>query len=333
VDFWDLTKLLFQRWYFALPMLVLTAFASMWILTNVQPSYIATAHVQLVPPITQATKPGDPAIDRRNPWFDLGLSSLANAAMVTVQDEAVVVALEEGGYSGTYTVALGSWSPLVTFEVTGSTPAQTSATADQLVRRYNQSVLELQRDYGVEQPDVITTRRLDLGTSLTESDARVKRALVGVAGAGLLMTIAWTVGLDAVIRRRARRRAGLAATELPPAVTPADRPATPGFDRRVLVNRPGSPDVTPAVSMIPNLSSAAAIVTGNGTGGGAGVTVIYHTSPTVKTHSPAPADPAAPPEGPTAVTVISSDETVVLPLSAGMTRRREQARSEDSQPR
>ncbi len=85
---------------------------------------------------------------------------------------------------------MGSASPLVTFEITGSTQAQALGTTDQLVRRFEQSVIDLQGVYRVAPADLITPRRLDLGTNLEESDARVKRALVGVAGAGLLLTVA-----------------------------------------------------------------------------------------------------------------------------------------------
>ncbi len=90
MDFWDLTKLLFRRWYIAFPLLVLTVVASLWTLASVKPNYLSRAYIQLIPPKSQPAQPGTPSVDQRNPWLSLGLNTLANAAMVTVQDLAVI---------------------------------------------------------------------------------------------------------------------------------------------------------------------------------------------------------------------------------------------------
>jgi capsular polysaccharide biosynthesis protein len=330
VDFWDLTKLLLRRWYFALPMLALTAAAGVWIISSVQPNYIATAYVQLIPPKTQPTPAGTAGIDMRNPWTGLGLITLANAAIVTVGDKDVVEALAEGGFSETYTVTVAPQSPLVKFEITGSTPEQASATAEALVERYQQILKDLQqRDYRVEDKDLIGTTRLDHGNNLTESDAKVKRALVGVVGAGLLITIAMTVGLDALIRLRARRRAGMAAADMPPAAVPAERPATQLFEQLgATANGPSYPGANPAVRTFQDMPTAGTPSAGNGGGAEASATVSYQTRA-----EPRPSEPANPAEGPTEVTVISPDATVVLPLSNNILRRREQAKNEGSPPR
>jgi hypothetical protein len=62
----------------------------------------------------------------------------------------------------------------------------------------------LQTDDRVSDADAIRTRRLDQGTNVKESNSKVKRALVAVAGAGLMLTAAVTIGLDAWLRRRRR---------------------------------------------------------------------------------------------------------------------------------
>jgi hypothetical protein len=215
VDFWDLTKLLFRRWYFAIPVLILTAVGSIMTLDNVHPNYIANAYVQLIPPTAQPPTKTGVVAPRMNPWIDLGLPTLANAAMVTLQDKSVLEALGQGGFSDSFTVTLNNSSPLATFEVTGTSPEQASGTANEVVKRFEQNVTDLQSAYGVPQADLITTRRLDLGSNLKESNSNVKRAVIAVAAVGILFTVAWTIGLDAVLFRRSRRRRGLADGDLP----------------------------------------------------------------------------------------------------------------------
>jgi hypothetical protein len=236
VDFWDLTKLLFRRWYFALPGLVLTAIASVWVLVGVAPSYISTAYIQLAPPISQPTQPGQQSLEQRNPWIGLGLTNLADASLLTVQQDAVMEAFKANGLSDTYTATLTGQSPLVTFEVTGATKEQALNTANELIQRFSASVTDLQvTTYGVGSQDLVTARRIDLGANVKESDARVKRALVAVFGVGLVLTFALTVAIDAWLNRRARRLAGLSDgldlsdfQPAPVAPTPAARRSSSG---------------------------------------------------------------------------------------------------------
>jgi hypothetical protein len=217
VDFWDLTKLLARRWYVALPMLLLSVLLTMTIVGRVKPDYIATAYVQLVAPVQGATKPGQASPEQRNPWLGQGLGTLGNAAMITVQDRTIVQELKAAGLSDSYTVEMGGTTPMISFEVVGSSEQQARESADLLVRRFNESVATLQSDDRVPTADAIRTRRLDRGTNVEESDSKVKRALVAVAGAGLLLTAAATIGLDAWLRRRSRRRKAAApAMPVPP---------------------------------------------------------------------------------------------------------------------
>jgi hypothetical protein len=216
VDFWDLTKLLARRWWIAVPMLGITAALSMLTVANVSPDYVATSYALLVPPAASATQPGQPSSEQRNPWLALGLQALGTAANLTVADQAVITQLKGAGYSDSYTVEMGQYSPTVTFVVTGSSERQAQETADQLVNRFITSVASLQSAYGVAKPDAISVRRLDVGNDVKESTSKVKRALVAVAAAGLLLTAGATVGIDAWLRRRARRQAGYDGMPMPP---------------------------------------------------------------------------------------------------------------------
>jgi capsular polysaccharide biosynthesis protein len=216
VDFWDLTKLLARRWAIVLPMLAVSVLLAVMTVGQVKPDYVATAYVQLVPPVLEQTKPNQATPDQRNPWLGLGLQTIGNAAVVTVQDKSVVDQLKAAGLSDTFTLTMAQQSPLVTFEIVGRTVLQARQTAEALVARFTQSVATLQSAYGVSPADSITARRLDLGTNVVKSSSKVKRALVAVLGAGLLLTAGVTVGLDAWLRRRKRRRDQLDAAPTSP---------------------------------------------------------------------------------------------------------------------
>jgi hypothetical protein len=202
VDFWDLTKLLFRRWYIAGPLLLLTLGGTLLAAQKIEPDYVATSYVQLVPPAITPKQNDGKTARPRNPWLDLGVSSLGKAALLTVQDQKVVEILKKSGFSDDFTLTLDSSLPIVTFEVIGDTEQQASSTAEELITRFDGSVETLQKEYGAVTDQSITTRQLDLGDNVTESTSKVKRALVAIGAIGLLLTVALTIVVDAVIRRR-----------------------------------------------------------------------------------------------------------------------------------
>src|SRR5262245_32835878 len=104
VDLWDLTKVLFRRWYIALPML-LTSIVGVLVLTqSAKPDYSATGYLQMIPPTNSSQVPARPDFVR-NPWTDLGINALAQAAIIRVQDKAVMEDLIRQGYSENVTLS------------------------------------------------------------------------------------------------------------------------------------------------------------------------------------------------------------------------------------
>jgi hypothetical protein len=192
----------------ALPLLLASIAGTIFAATTITPDYVATSYVQLVPPAVTPKQNDGKAPQPRNPWLDLGVSSLGKASILTVQDQKVVEQLKKTGFSDTFTLTLDSTLPIVTFEVIAGTEEKASSTNEQLVKRFEASVAALQVDYGAAKDQSITARRLDLGTNITESTSKVKRALVAIAGVSILLTIAITVVFDAVLRRRAQSKAG-----------------------------------------------------------------------------------------------------------------------------
>jgi hypothetical protein len=205
VDFWDLTKLVFRRWYVSVPVFAVAIAVTLYVAVQVKPDYVATSYVQLVPPSVTPKATDDTKARARNPWLDLGLASLTKAGMISVQDQRVVKQLKTTGYSDDFTMTIDTQLPIVTFEVIGEDEAQATRTSEQLVKRFSDSVQSLQKEYGAPGDQMITTRRLDQGDNVKQSNSKVKRALIAVAGVGVLLTVALTVAVDAWLRRRRRK--------------------------------------------------------------------------------------------------------------------------------
>ncbi|HYS39408.1 MAG TPA: hypothetical protein VEO01_27640 [Pseudonocardiaceae bacterium] len=208
MDFWDLTKVIFRRWKIALPLLIITFVATGAVAATAKPDYVMTSYVQFIP---AKVAPNDNAgnASLRNPWNQLGLNTLGQAAIYATQDQRFLDALKAGGHTTNVLLTITYPNPIITVQVVGPTPQDTIVTTQLVIKQLRDSADALQRQSGVHDPDMIATQRLDQGENLQASGGKVKRAIVAVAAAGLLVTGGGTVLFDAAARRRARRRAQL----------------------------------------------------------------------------------------------------------------------------
>jgi hypothetical protein len=207
VDLWDLTRLLFRRWYFAVPVLLLTLASVLIASQTVQPDYSAKGHLQLIPP-AHVNEPANAKDNRvHNPWLDLGIQALGQAAILKVQDERVLRQLVASGHSENFTVSIDYPTTFFSIEAIGNSPRQASNTVKEIMRLLSEDVRAEQQQFGVAEQDSVSTLALDEGDKVTVVTSKVKRVLIVAAGLGLLTTAASTIGLDALLRRRARRRA------------------------------------------------------------------------------------------------------------------------------
>ncbi|MEN3309452.1 MAG: hypothetical protein V7603_5654 [Micromonosporaceae bacterium] len=212
MDFWDLTKLLVRRWYVAVPLLLLTAVGAVGLAATIKPDYIADSYITMVPPNSPATT----GVVTRNPWLQSGLIALGSAAIYSTQDASVVQRMVKDGYSDNFTLAFDGNSPIIKVEVTATSKAQAKGTVEEVAQLFSQSVKLLQSESNPRDDEYITTRRLDRGDNLKSSTTKLKRAVIAIVGAGLLMSIALTAMFDAILQRRARRRTPLAGDMPPP---------------------------------------------------------------------------------------------------------------------
>jgi hypothetical protein len=204
VDFWDATKVLVRRWYVTLPLLLLTIGATGYTAVAVKPDWVLTSYVQLIPPQTTAVQLEQNKTNLSNPWNQLGLSALSQAANYATVDQTFLDALDQAGYSTNFTINVGEPIAGATIEVIGKTRTQAIETTDKVIARYKESVQRLQSQYGVRQQDMITMQRLDQGENLKRPGGKVKRAILAVFGAGFLLTAGSAIAYDAFMRRRRR---------------------------------------------------------------------------------------------------------------------------------
>lgn len=204
MDLWDLTKLLFRRWYVSVPLFLICMVGVAVASLVVKPDYSATGHLQMIPPRNQSSDT-TPAV--RNPWNDLGYEALANAAMIDVTNKATLDALVAQGLTDNVTVTLDR-TPMFVIEAVGNSPKQATETVQRVQRLLSEAVVRRQQAFNVPSEHMITTIALDDGSDVEMRTSKIIRVLVVAAGVGMLITAGATIGVDALIRRRQRRRAG-----------------------------------------------------------------------------------------------------------------------------
>jgi len=316
VDFWDLTKVLLKRWYFALPLLLVSMGGVLATSETVKPDYSAAGHVQLIP---GAHPPEDPKVPRvHNPWDELGFGALGTAVIIKVEDAQVAKDLVAAGLTDSFTVTIEYGTSFFSIEAVGSTAQQATGTVQRLMKIIEAAVIAEQARFNVSAQDMITTLPLDKGDKVTVVSSKVKRVLLVAAGVGFLLTAGITIGLDALLRRRARRRAGGEAAEFggpmpvrpvvpPPMPTRFNQaPPEPGFLSIPTSPAGGTgagtsgqtrPRPAPAPTSLPAVS-----------GGYQPVNVEYRSQ---LSDDPVPEEPATA----TDTAEVPADATIVLPLS------------------
>ncbi|GIH11014.1 hypothetical protein Rhe02_90810 [Rhizocola hellebori] len=207
MDLWDLTRLLFRRWYVALPMLLVSLASVAVISQTVPPDYSATGHVTMIPP-SQRT-PAENPTKIQNPWEELGFRALGQAVIIKLSEQKVLEDLVNAGYTDNFTVGMDDRTPLFTIESIGSSAEQAISTTRRVMKLIEEDVMARQTRYGVAGGDLITTLALDNGDTVVKITSKATRVLLVATALGVLLSAATTIAIDAILRRRSRRRAPL----------------------------------------------------------------------------------------------------------------------------
>ena len=222
MDFWDLTRLMYRRWYFSVPMLLLAIFATFLAGASVKPDYQATSHFQILPAAASGDTPG--AV--RNPWNDMPMSAIGDATIVAISDQKGLKDLLARGFTDKVTIALDNRSPIITVVALSRSRQQAAGTAREVGRLIDQKLASLQRTQGVPPNRSMTLQSLDVGDNIDVVTSRVKRTLAALIAASLLVTAGVTIGLDAVVSSWSRRR----RAKRPSGPNVSDAPGLPGYE-------------------------------------------------------------------------------------------------------
>lgn len=304
MDLWDVTKLMWRRWYVTAPLLLVTVAAAGWVFASVGPQYQATGHVAVVPPEVHRLGEAGQA-SRVNPWDE---EALAHSARIRLEAKRLEDEMKAAGFEGEWGVDVTGRVPVITMEVVAPTADQAVALMHELQQVVEQEVRIRQADYNLPAEEQVTTVRLDDGESIETTSSRLLRVLVAVVGALLVLTVAVVLVFDAIARWRSGRaaaavrggdptRAAAASTEQsgeprarytyastgPTSGVPAGPGATNGQDRHLTTNgRSGAHPSAPVDEITDR-------------------------------HDEPPTEPVSP--GPSEMQPVPDDSTVILPLS------------------
>ena len=206
MDIWELCKLVGRRWYFSVPMLVLTIVASGWAFSTIKPDYSSEGTIILVPPADK-TPLSNSELTSTNTWVELGEDVMAQAVTISVQTHDTRDQIGKDGFITTYTVTSMDRSNLITIDATGPTPGLAQGTVQRVQRQIANEVEQKQAVFHPKAGRSITTQVLDNGDSVNTVSSKIKRAAVIIIGVGLLLTVAVTILGDLILRRRARAKA------------------------------------------------------------------------------------------------------------------------------
>lgn len=296
MDFWDVAKLMWRRWAVTVPALLITVAATVWVAVTVEPDYQVTGHIAVVGPSIQRSAGGE-TVTRVNPWSS---EALADAAAIRLQGKALADQLAAEGFGGSWEAGVTGRLPVIRVEVVAERPEYAQATLERLRAIIDDEVAGLQAQHNVPPEEQITTVSYDGGESVEAVTGKVKRAIMVVCAAGLILTTGLVVAVDALARRR---QAKVAA--------PTGGP-TPRFDGARPRYQFGGPA---AASGAAAPSSGSAPMAGRSNGHDSEPTSVLEPPPARPDYSSRPTSPApAPP--------IGDDSTIVLPLSYAESLRR-----------
>src|SRR6266540_1154950 len=166
MDLWDLTRLLFRRWYIALPILLTSVLIAAFAGKSVAPDYRATGNIVFIPPRGTQSTTTTTTTRPKNPWLDLGFNALGNAAILKVVDKKTLESLKSAGLSDSITVLMNERSPMLSIEATADTPDRATKTVRQVIKLLANEIETQQKQFNVTSDDLITTLTLNDGADV-----------------------------------------------------------------------------------------------------------------------------------------------------------------------
>lgn len=202
--FLDGLKVLARRWYIVVVGIVLVAAAGLVVLRVVPTQYQASGQMLILLPVaaTGAETPTNPYLNA-----PAGLTTTASllAGNATTHDAQESIA--QAGYDAEYSVSVVPGAgPLLVVTSTGTSPADVIGARDEVMRRVDAELTSIQEAVSVPAEQLMFTNRSSVTRGADVLPGSKLRALIGVAGAGGVLTLLVAFALDRLLLARRQRR-------------------------------------------------------------------------------------------------------------------------------
>jgi hypothetical protein len=219
MDLWDVAKVMWRRRWVALPLLLLSMVAAVFALLTVPPDYQVTGQVAITPPAAADDPVGGP-VRPKNPYTVVSLGQLTSLYLNRPEAKRQLAA---EGLSPDYEMNMETFNlALVEIKVTAKTVTQATDTLARLIELLRDEFRHRQDAFNLAPEKKINPEVLNAGEEIVVVRTVGKRTLIVIVGVGILVTVAVSLWVDALVRRR-QTKGGAAvpparfAVRMPPA--------------------------------------------------------------------------------------------------------------------
>jgi hypothetical protein len=219
MDLWDVAKVMWRRRWVALPLLLLSMVAAVFALLTVPPDYTVTGQVAITPAASAEDPVGGP-VRPKNPYTVVTLGQLTTVYLNRPEAKRQLAA---EGLSSDYEITMETFGlAMLEIKVLAKSVPQATQTLARLIEMVRDEFRHRQDAFSLPNEKKINPEVLNAGEEITVVRTVGKRTLIVIVGVGLLITVAVSLWVDALVRRRQSR--GVAA---PPARFAVPMPPAP----------------------------------------------------------------------------------------------------------
>jgi subunit length determinant Wzz-like protein len=250
MDLWDVAKVMWRRRWVALPLLLLSMVAAVFALMTVPPDYQVTGQVAVTPPAAQDDPVGGP-VRPKNPYTVVSLGQLTSLYLNRPEAKRQ---LASEGLSPSYEMTMETFNlALVEIKVTAKSVPQATQTLARLIELLRDEFRHRQDAFNLAPEKRINPEVLNAGEEIVVVRTVGKRTLIVIVGVGILITVAVSLWVDALVRRRQAKGAATQPARFAVPMPPAPSSPAPAGHHGPFPPRP------PSNLNFPNAANAATV--------------------------------------------------------------------------